>query len=191
MLRRISVTAALTLAATAPALAHLDPAAHGSVLAGASHPFFGLDHILAMVAVGLWAATIGGRAVWIAPASFVAVMTAGFALALGGVSLPFVEPAILASVVALGLLVALAVRLPVALCAAVVGGFALFHGFAHGGELGGAGAWRFALGFAVSTAILHAMGLGLGMALARTGGTWGARLAGGATAAAGLALMVA
>jgi urease accessory protein len=188
MLRRSILTAATLAAATAPAFAHMNAAEHGSLLAGVSHPLFGADHILAMVAVGLWAALIGGRALWLVPSAFVGTMLVGFALALSGVSLPFVEPAILASVVALGRLVALAVRLPTALSAVVVGLFALFHGYAHGGELGGAGAGSFALGFALSTAILHGLGLVLGRSLGGSGLL--PRLLGGATALGGLALMV-
>ena len=192
MLKRLVLAATTLAAATAPAFAHLAPEEHGSFLAGVSHPLFGADHILAMVAVGLWAGTLGGRALVAVPTAFVATMLLGFALALGGVSLPFVEPAILASVVALGLLVALAVRPPVAASAALVAVFALFHGYAHGGELGGAGAANFALGFALSTALLHAAGLGAGLLLGGRGGTpLPARLAGAATAAAGLALMAA
>ena len=190
MLKRLSVTAAMLGAATAPAFAHLNPAEHGSLMAGATHPLFGADHILAMVAVGLWAATLGGRAVWTVPAAFVGTMLVGFALAMTGAALPFVEPAILASVVALGLLVAMAVRLPVAVSAAVVGVFALFHGFAHGGELGGAGAGSFALGFALATIALHAAGIALGQGLGARGGSILPRILGGATALAGLTLMV-
>lgn len=167
MLKRLSMTAAIFAAATAPAFAHLNPEEHGSLMAGVSHPLFGADHILAMVAVGLWASQIGGRALLAVPAAFVATMALGFALAVGGVGLPFVEPAILASVIGLGLLVAAAVRLPVAASAAVVGLFALFHGHAHGGELGSAGALQFGLGFVLSTALLHAAGVGLGVALSR------------------------
>ncbi|AWI58060.1 hypothetical protein AB395_00002408 [Sinorhizobium fredii CCBAU 45436] len=182
-------TAALG-ASAAPAFAHLDPAEHGSLAAGLSHPFFGADHVLAIVAVGLWAAQIGGRALWAVPAAFVAMMAVGFGLALAAVPLPFVEPAILASVVALGLIVAMAVRFDVAPAAAIVGIFALFHGHAHGGELGPAGAWSFAMGFIIATALLHAIGVGLGIALARlsSNGTL-ARLLGGVTALAGAALI--
>lgn len=111
MKKSILIAAALLFTSSAPALAHLDPAEHGSLLAGLSHPFFGADHVLAMVAVGLWAAQIGGRALWSVPAAFVTTMMLGFALALLGAPLPFVEPAILGSVVALGLIVAMAVRL--------------------------------------------------------------------------------
>jgi len=189
MLKRLSIAAAFLTAAAAPAFAHLDPAEHGSLMAGLSHPLTGLDHILAMVAVGLWAAQIGGRARWAVPAAFVATMALGFALAVSGVSLPFVEPAIVASVIGLGLLVAMAVRLPVAASAAVVAVFALFHGHAHGGELGGAGALQFGLGFLIATAALHLAGVGVGLSLGRLG-PLATRLLGAATALGGAALMI-
>ncbi|CAN7330802.1 HupE/UreJ family protein [Ensifer sp. ENS07] len=190
MNRRILIATAALIASAAPAFAHLNPAEHGSFAAGFSHPLFGLDHILVMVAVGLWAAQIGGRALVVVPAAFVAMMAAGFALAVAGVDLPFVEPAILASVVALGLLVAMAVRLDTAASAAIVGVFALFHGHAHGGELGSAGALAFSVGFILATAALHVAGIGLGIALQRlSGGGLLARLLGGLTALAGAALI--
>lgn len=195
MLKRLSLAALFLACAGTPAFAHLNPAEHGSFSAGFSHPLFGADHILAMVAVGLWAWMIGGRAIWIVPGAFVGTMLIGFVLALAGMPLPFVEPAILASVVALGLLVAVAVRLPVLPAAAIVGIFALFHGHAHGGEIGGAGEFAYAAGFALATAILHAVGLGLGYALTRLFGAENkradllARVLGGLTAAGGLYLM--
>ncbi|MDX0584909.1 protein hupE [Sinorhizobium medicae] len=183
MKKSILIAAALLFTSSAPALAHLDPAEHGSLLAGLSHPFFGADHVLAMVAVGLWAAQIGGRALWSVPAAFVTTMMLGFALALLGAPLPFVEPAILASVVALGLIVAMAVRLDVSMAAAVVAVFAIFHGHAHGGELGNAGAWSFAAGFLIATVLLHIAGLGLGMGLSRLANRGiVARILGGVTA---------
>jgi urease accessory protein len=146
-----------------------------------------------MVAVGLWAAQIAsvpGRkaALAIVPATFVATMAAGFALALAGVHLPFVEPGILASVIGLGLLVAMAVRLPVAMSAAIVAVFALFHGHAHGAELGAAGAWRFGVGFVISTAFLHVAGIAIGLAAGRAAPVL-TRIAGGLTALAGLSLV--
>ncbi|MFP5076767.1 HupE/UreJ family protein [Rhizobium sp. YIM 134829] len=178
----------------APAFAHIDPVAHGTALSdaahGALHPLSGLDHVLVMVAVGLWAAQRGGRAILAVPAAFVAVMALSFGLALSGLSLPFVEPAILASIVALGLLVAMAVRLPVAAAAGVVAVFALFHGAAHGGELGSADALAFGLGFVVTTAALHLAGIGAGLALARFGSGALARILGGATALIGAALLL-
>ncbi len=165
-MKRIFAAAALSIAST-PALAHLNPAEHGSFAAGLSHPVFGLDHILAMVAVGLWAAALGGRAIWALPVSFVGAMMVGFAAALACMGLPFVEPMILVSVLALGLAVALSLRLPVAAAAGIVGIFALFHGHAHGGELGAAGALAFGAGFAISTALLHAVGIALALAAGR------------------------
>lgn len=188
MIRRLLLAAAALPALTAPAFAHLDPAEHGSFLAGATHPLFGADHILAMVAVGLWAALLGGRAVYAIPASFVGTMAAGFVLSLLGMPLPFVEPAILASVVAIGLLVALAVKLPVGASAVVVGLFALFHGHAHGGEIGGAGALAYLIGFVAATALLHAAGIALGLGLGRISPLV-TRALGAATALAGVALM--
>ncbi len=157
---------ALMLGAT-PAFAHLSPEQHGSLAAGLSHPVFGLDHILAMIAVGLWAAVLGGRALWALPAAFVGAMMVGFAFAVSGGPLPFVEPMILVSVLALGLAVALSLRLPVAVAAGVVGVFALFHGHAHGGELGTAAALSFGAGFALSTAILHGIGIAIAVTAAK------------------------
>jgi urease accessory protein len=157
------------------------------LMAGVSHPFSGADHMLAMVAVGLWAAQIGGRAKWIVPGAFVSMMAVGFLLALSGVSLPFVEPAILASVVGLGLLVTLAVRVPLALSAIVASVFALFHGHAHGHELGTAAALSFGAGFMIATTVLHAIGIGIGMTVSSRHAVI-ARVLGVATALGGAAL---
>ena len=196
MLKRLTLAATMLAVAGAPALAHLNPAEHGSFAAGFSHPLFGIDHILAMVAVGMWAAMIGGRTVWIVPAAFVGTMIAGFALALLGAPLPFAEPVILASAVVLGLLIAAAVNVPVAAGAVLVGIFALFHGHAHGGELGAATALPYLAGFAIATTVLHVAGIGLGLALASglgAGRDTGRRIAQGAgalCAAAGIGLVV-
>jgi urease accessory protein len=189
MIKRITLAIAALAAMTAPAFAHLNPEEHGSFMAGLSHPLFGLDHILVMIAVGLWAAQIGGKALLGVPAAFVTTMAIGFGLAVSGVDLPFVEPAILASVVALGLLVAMAVKLDTVASAAIVAVFALFHGHAHGGELGTAGALSFGVGFVVATALLHMAGIGLGLGIARlSGGAVMARIIGALTALAGLML---
>ena len=189
MIKRIILAFTAFAATAAPAFAHLNPEEHGSFMAGFSHPLFGLDHILVMVAVGLWAAQIGGKALWGVPLAFVTTMAIGFGLALAGIGLPFVEPAILASVVALGLLVAMAVKLDTVMSAAIVAVFALFHGHAHGGELGSAGAFQFGVGFVVATALLHIAGIGLGLGIARlSGGALAARIIGGLTALAGLVL---
>lgn len=177
-----------------PALAHINPAEHASFSTGFLHPLSGADHVLAMVGVGLWAAQLGGRALWAVPATFVIVMMAGFAAALGGLPLPFIEPAIAASVVVLGLLALMAFKVPTPIGMVVVGFFALFHGFAHGGELGLASATPFLVGFALATVLLHAAGVLLGPGIARIAGDKAGRLvtrfAGGLTALAGLALIV-
>jgi len=188
MLKRSLLVLAISAAATLPAFAHLDPGEHGSFAAGFSHPLFGLDHILAMIAVGLWAAQQGGRAIWMVPAAFVGTMAVGFALAIAGVPLPFVEPVILASVIFIGIAIALALPIPTPAVAAMVGFFAFFHGHAHGGELGEAGAWQFAIGFMLATALLHAVGIGAGVLLSRVSGKLLARVAGAATALGGLYL---
>lgn len=191
MKRRLLLAALAFAASTAPAFAHLDPAEHGSLIAGFTHPLSGLDHILVMVAVGLWSAQIGRRAMWVVPAAFVGMMAFGFGLAVAGTHLPFVEPAILASVVALGLLIATVTRMETTACAAIVGVFALFHGYAHGGELGAAGDLPFGAGFAIATALLHVAGIGLGLGVGRlSSGRVFSRLLGGLTAFAGLALIL-
>lgn len=185
MLKRLLLALAVSTIATAPAFAHLDPEAHGSFAAGFSHPLFGLDHILAMVAVGLWAAQQAGRAIWLVPAAFVGTMALGFLAAVLGMPLPLVEPVILASVIFIGLGLALALPVPPVAVAGLVAFFAFFHGHAHGGELGAAGASQFALGFIVATAILHAVGIGAAQLFARLSAPLATRLVGAATAFAG------
>lgn len=190
-MKRTWLAAALTLAAS-PALAHLSPEEHGSFMAGLSHPVFGLDHILAMIAVGLWAALLGGRAFWALPGAFVGAMIVGFAAAVVAVPLPLVEPMILVSVFALGLAVALALRLPIGTAAGLVALFGLFHGHAHGGELGTAGALAFGAGFAFSTALLHGLGVAIAVMAGRAvAGTGLLRGLGWATAAGGLWVVLA
>ena len=194
MLKRTALTLSAMTIGVAPAYAHVDPAEHGSFAAGFSHPLFGTDHILAMVAVGLWASLLAAgaerRALWFVPAAFVGTMLAGFLAAMAGTSLPFVEPVILASIVVIGLLAAVALNIPVPAAMAMVGFFAFFHGHAHGGEIGEAGAGTYAAGFTLATALLHAAGVGLGLLLGRMlGGPAGRRLtqaAGAITALGGL-----
>lgn len=160
MKRILSIAALLALGA-GPALAHPGHVEASSFLAGVAHPLSGFDHIAVMIAVGLWAALKGGRALWVWPAAFVGLMLVGGALGMAHVALPFVEPGILASVVALGLLVALAVDLPVITGAAIVGVFALFHGHAHGSEVAeNLSGIEYMAGFALATATLHLVGIG-------------------------------
>ena len=155
--------------ALVPTLAHAHPghgAASGGIGWGIAHPFTGLDHILAMIAVGLWAVQLGKRALWVLPISFVSAMAAGAALGVGGVSLPFVEPAILASAIVLGALVAFATCLPLGASAAVVAVAALFHGHSHGSEMpADASGFLAATGFVIATAMLHASGILAGLML--------------------------
>lgn len=186
--KRLGLAAILLVAAAMPAYAHVGIGTTSSFTAGFTHPLSGLDHMTVMIAVGLWAALKGGKAIWAWPAAFVGVMVAGAVLGMAHVPVPFVEPGILASVVALGLLVALAVDLPVSSGVAIIGLFALFHGHAHGTEVPeNTGGLEYMAGFAVATALLHAVGiaaaLGLGM---RFRGL--ARVAGAACAAIGLGL---
>lgn len=181
-----AAAAALTLAA-GPAAAHTFGAEGAGFAAGFGHPLLGFDHLLAMVAVGLWAGQLGGRAAWLVPAAFVGALAAGAGMALAGAALPAVEPAILASVLALGLLVAFAVRLPAGVAMALVAAFALCHGHAHGAEMPAAASpLLYGLGFVLATVLLHAAGLALGRAATRLVLPALARAAGAAVAAAGL-----
>ncbi|WP_028241762.1 HupE/UreJ family protein [Stutzerimonas azotifigens] len=156
-LRNSLLGAALLLS---PALAFAHPGhEHSGLEAGLAHPLFGLDHLLAMLAVGLWAAQQQGRARWAVPLSFVLSMLAGGLLGFAGLELPLMETGIAGSVLALGLLVALAVRPNVAVAVGLTALFALAHGVAHGLELPElSNAWAYALGFVVATAGLHAFG---------------------------------
>jgi len=189
MNRILSVLAILMLGAT-PAFAHVGHGATESFMSGLAHPLSGLDHVAAMVAVGLWAALNGGRALWLWPASFVGVMLVGGALGMAGVGLPFVEPAILASVVAIGLMVTLAVNVPVALGAAVVGVFALFHGYAHGTEAMGLQGAGYMAGFAIATAVLHLAGIGFAYLMTRNALLPAVRAAGAVCVAIGAVLIM-
>lgn len=192
-MKRLSFASLFLTGSVLPAFAHLDPLEHGSFATGFSHPLFGMDHVLAIVGVGLWAALLGGRALWAVPMAFVATMMIGFAAALAGAGLPFVEPVIAASVVVLGLMALIALQVPTVVGMAMVGFFALFHGYAHGGELGDAGAMPFMTGFALATALLHAVGVGFGVGLGRFAGRPAgrmiARAAGGLTSLGGLWIM--
>ncbi len=170
-----------------PALAHPGHGDGSGLLAGLAHPLGGLDHLLAMGAVGVWSALALPRArIWAAPAAFVVAMLAGAGLALTGAPLPGVEFAIAASVVALGVMVALRARFGLAIGVAVVGGFALFHGWAHGDEAAG-GVAGYLAGFAFATAAIHAAGVAVGLLLAeRRAATM---VVGGGVAVAGVAML--
>ena len=160
MKRLLPIVILLTFVAE-PATAHIGHGPTASLAAGFVHPFSGFDHVLVMLMVGLWAAEKGGRALWAWPAVFVGVMLFGGVLAMHGAPLPLVEPAILASDVAFGLLVALAVDLPIGAGAVVITVFALFHGHAHGSALTETvSGVEYMAGFALATTALHLLGIG-------------------------------
>ena len=192
--RRAVAGAAVLLSSTSVALAH---PGHGEAVGfahGFWHPLGGFDHVLAMIAVGLFAAQLGGRALCLVPMTFIAVMALGGALGMAGYSLPYGEIGIALSVVVLGLAVALRVSVPTLAAMALAGFFAIFHGHAHGAEmpLDAAGA-TYAAGFLVATALLHATGIALGFAAGRfsdIGGWRVAQAAGGAMALSGVAILV-
>jgi urease accessory protein len=163
------------------ASAHIIPGTHHSVYDGFAHPFSGLDHLLAMFAVGLWASQCRGRAVWMIPLTFVSVMVLGGILGLTGAHLPGIEFGIALSVLVLGVLIATATRLKLGWGMTVAGLFALFHGYAHGAEMPAAvSALSFSVGFVLATLVLHAMGIAAGFYLAKQARA--VRLAGAAIA---------
>jgi urease accessory protein len=135
---------------------------------GIQHPIGGLDHILAMVAVGLWAAQLGGNALWMIPSAFVVAMAVSSVIGHFGLALPGIEQGILASDFSLGLLLLFAARLPLALSVGIVGILAIFHGYAHGAEMPQtASGLNYGLGFMIATTTLHLVGIGLGLAIDR------------------------
>jgi urease accessory protein len=148
--------------------AHTGAGASHGLMHGFAHPLGGVDHLLAMIAVGIWAAQRQGERLWLLPVAFVGAMLLGFVLGAGKLGLPGVELAVVASVITLGVLVALASRAPTLVAVLLVGGFALFHGHAHGTEMGaGLSGLAYGAGFAVATALLHATGIALVVAVRR------------------------
>lgn len=181
--------------ATSPttAFAHTGVGDTSGFMHGFMHPIGGLDHVLAMVAVGILAARLGGRALWLVPLAFVTMMVLGGIAGASGYDLPFVELGISGSILVLGFVLALGRQLPTALAMAMVGFFGIFHGHAHGTEMPvDAQGFAYGAGFVLATALLHASGLAFGMGADRLAGSWSARasrIAGGAMAAAGAGIM--
>ena len=170
-----------------PAIAHTGGGIAGGLLGGFTHPLFGPDHIAAMVAVGLWGAFLGPPAIWLLPIVFPLVMTVGGVIGILGIPLPDVERVIAGSAIVLGLTVALALRAPIWFAAALVGFFAIFHGYAHGAELpAGANAVAYSLGFVVATGLLHLCGIAFGLLTRWPLGTIAVRALGGVIALAGV-----
>jgi len=186
----IKLTAATILLTTSSiAFAHTGHGTSG-LAAGLAHPFFGLDHLLAMVAVGLWAAQSGGRRVWLLPAAFMITLAVG-----GGIGMqwqhpvPLIETGIALSVLALGLLITLSLKFPVAACMAITALFGLLHGYAHGLELPGSAApGAYTLGFLSATAVLHLGGIAVGVATRQRYAAL-AKIAGGVIAMSGVGLL--
>ena len=180
---------ALILFIATPAFAHTGESV-GGFLAGLAHPVLGPDHIVAMVAVGLWGAFLGAPAIWMLPIVFPLVLAFGGVLGILGVPLPAVETGIAASAVVLGLMVALAARPPLWIAAVLVGAFAIFHGYAHGKELpDGANAVAYSAGFVITTGLLHLAGIAFGLLARWPAGRLAVRGAGAAIAVVGIAYL--
>ena len=192
-LKTIILIAAYALSTYAAAHPGHEVDAHGiSFMDGLLHPLTGLDHLAAMLAVGLWSAlsATSARRIWLAPVAFAGMLLVGALLGLNGLALPAVEPMIAASLLVMGLLVATRAKLPLAVTAGVVGVFAVFHGIAHGTELAGGGnGFAPLLGMLVATIALHLAGVGLGLAL-RSHSVWWPRVVGGLTALLGGAFLL-
>jgi urease accessory protein len=187
---RTAAAAGLLALPAASALAHAQAEAAGAgFLSGFRHPLGGFDHVLAMLAVGMWGAQLGAPAIWMLPVAFPMVMALGGAAGIIGVPLPAVEIGITLSVLVLGSMIALAQRPPLALAALIVAFFAVFHGYAHGTELPGqTGAVAYSAGFVIATGLIHLTGIGIGFVIRLPHGPTLLRIGGSAIAAAGLFL---
>jgi urease accessory protein len=175
----------VVLTTASPAFAH-NGSLFGGFAGGFAHPLFGPDHIVAMLAVGLWGAFLGAPAIWLLPIVFPMVMAFGGVIGILGVPIPWVETGIALSAIVLGMMVALGARPPLAIAAVLVGVFAIFHGHAHGAELPpGSDAVAFSVGFVVATGLLHLAGIALGSLTRWPAGRYAVRTAGGAIAIAG------
>lgn len=174
------------------AMAHTDAATlSGGFLSGFMHPISGLDHVVAMVAVGLWGAFLGKPAIWILPIVFPLVMAFGGALGVAGVPIPYIETGIALSGLLLGLAVAFAVRPPIWVAAVIVGAFAIFHGHAHGAELPKAtNPLVFSIGFVIGTGLLHLAGIAIGELTRWSWGEYVVRAGGGIIAMIGMGFLV-
>ena len=185
--------AAVSLLATeSPALAHVAKGVQGGFESGFIHPVLGLDHLLAMLAVGIWGAQMGGRAVWTLPVTFPMIMALGGLWGMTGFDLPHVEIGIAISVLVLGLAIAAAWRAPEALALLIIAAFAVFHGFAHGQELPNAvDPASYAVGFVVATGAIHIVGIAIGLFVKGLADGIVARAIGAAIAAAGIYFLAA
>ena len=187
--RLVSVLTCVLLFAPS-ALAHPQRGEAVGFLTGFRHPISGLDHVLAMIAVGLWGAQLGAPAIWVLPIAFPMVMAAGGMLGLLGVPIPGIEYGIGLSAILLGAAVLFEIRPPLRIAAALVGFFAIFHGYAHGTELPpGQSALLYSIGFVIATGSLHALGIGIGTMHRWAWGQKALRVAGGLVAMGGAFFM--
>ncbi len=187
---RTAATAALLFLSVcmfpASAMAHLPEVESGGFAAGLLHPVTGLDHILAMLAVGVWGSQLGAPAIWLLPVTFPLVMAFGGMLGLMGLRLPGIEVGIALSAIVLGFMVLREARPKPVVAAIIVGFFAIFHGFAHGSELPpGSSAILYSAGFVIATGCIHAIGISIGLVHRWPAGRVGLRAAGGAVSLAG------
>lgn len=185
-----TLLAALAALVCSPAWAHEGAGIGGGFASGFLHPLFGPDHVVAMIAVGLWGAFLGAPAIWILPVVFPLVMAFGGVLGVLGVPLPEVETGIALSAIVLGLVVSFASRPPLWVAAVIVGAFAIFHGHAHGTELPeAANAISYSLGFVIATGLLHLGGIAFGLLARWPAGRIAVRIAGGLIALAGVGFL--
>src|ERR1700722_3498809 len=160
--RSLTISTLFLLFASAGAEAHILPNDVHGFASGFAHPLHGLDHVLVMVAIGLWAGPLGGRARWLIPMSFVGIVVLGGALGMAGLRVPFTEEGILLSVLVMGILIVVAARFPLPACMAIAGVFAFFHGHSHGPEMPvNAVGYPYAAGFILATMLLHGVGIGM------------------------------
>ena len=166
---------------------HVPQGPVGGLTAGLAHPFSGLDHLMAMLAVGIWGAQMGGRSIWTLPVTFPLVMTIGGVLGMAGVPLSHIETGIALSMLVLGVAIVVAWHPPEWVALAVIAVFAICHGYAHGVELpNAADPAAYATGFVTATGTIHVIGIGIGLSLGRLVDGWFSRGLGGGVAAAGL-----
>jgi urease accessory protein len=191
-MRRIASASAILAASAAPAFAHTGTGQLGGFLSGFEHPIFGIDHLLAMLAVGIWGAQMGGRAVWTLPVVFPMIMAIGGVIGILGIPVPRVEVMIGLSMLGLGLAIALAWKPHEALAIVSISVFAIFHGYAHGAELPeAADPVLYAMGFVIATGLIHVAGIIFGLVLGKLADGWVSRGAGAAIAAAGVYFLTA
>ncbi len=172
------------------AQAHSGEGYGGGFVAGFTHPILGWDHVAAMVAVGIWGAFLGAPAIWILPVVFPLVMAFGAIAGIIGIPIPAIETGIALSAVVLGIMIVFAVKPPIWICAVIVGSFAIFHGYAHGTELPATvNAFAYAVGFVISTGLLHLTGIAFGLLVRWPAGRVAVRGAGGLIAFAGIAFL--